>query len=290
MSRFFAQTANSPRVAYMQKYNTARANLLLVVVFTGINVLLMSTGSTTYFLFSAFIPYFLTMMGMILCGRLPEEYYGSEYEGFEFYGGSVFTVLLIVSIVLTLLYLLAWYMSRNRRVGWLVFALVFFAIDTLVMFAINGFALESIMDIIFHGWVIFSLIGGIDAHKKIKALPPEPILDPAMAVDDSEGGDNSEQAAEAKTSPVIRAADSAIKHRVLLDATVFNYDICYRRVGRTNELVINGNVYSEYTALAERPHSLSAWIDGHYVEVGLRNSRSFIVFDGQLVSQKIRWI
>ena len=57
------------------KYMGARHNLLLVVVFTLINIVLLLVQSNTYFLFSATIPYFLADLGMVLCGKYPAEYY-----------------------------------------------------------------------------------------------------------------------------------------------------------------------------------------------------------------------
>ena len=98
MAKMFTQNPASPRQHYMQKYNMSRMNLLLVVAFTAINILLLVTNANSYFLFSAFIPYFLTTMGMILCGRFPEEYYTGELQNVEFFDNSVFVILLIISI------------------------------------------------------------------------------------------------------------------------------------------------------------------------------------------------
>ena len=63
------------RELYEQKYRSSRMNLLLVVIFTVVNLILLVTNTDTYFLFSAFIPYAIATIGMMLCGRLPEEYY-----------------------------------------------------------------------------------------------------------------------------------------------------------------------------------------------------------------------
>jgi hypothetical protein len=40
------------------KYNSSIANLLLVVVFSAVNIVLLLVNANTYFLFSAFLPYF----------------------------------------------------------------------------------------------------------------------------------------------------------------------------------------------------------------------------------------
>ena len=128
MSKLFGQAQQGGNV-YEQKYNSARMNLLIVVAFTVINLILLVTNSDTYFLFSAFVPYFITVIGMVLCGRFPMEDY-SDASGlqFVFLDDSVFVVLLVISIIITLFYFLAWLMSSKNRGGWLIFALVFFSI------------------------------------------------------------------------------------------------------------------------------------------------------------------
>lgn len=290
MAKSFVQNPASPRQHYMQKYNTSRMNLLLVVGFTAINILLLVANADSYFLFSAFIPYFLTTMGMLLCGRFPEEFYADEFSNMEFLDNSVFVVLLIISIAITLLYLLAWFMSRKNRSGWLIFALVLFSIDTLGMLFINGIAIDSIIDILFHAWVIYYIVIGINANSKLKYLPVEVNTEsPAINIDgNEENNTETSEAPSATNSIALRDADKNVKHRVFLQTHIHNYDICYRRVKHTNELVINGKVYDELVAMIEPPHILQAHIDGHYISVGYNGAHSYITFDGKTVSKKIR--
>ena len=157
------------------KYKNARGNLLVVLAFTAINIVLLVTQSDTYFLFSAYIPYALVSVGMILCGMFPAEYYGEEFAGVEFYSSSIFAVFLAVAIVIMALYLISWIFSKKKKVGWMIFALVLFAIDTAGMLIIEGIALDSIFDIAFHVWVIVSLIQGIKAYSKLKKLLEEQV-------------------------------------------------------------------------------------------------------------------
>ena len=163
----------SKRQIYESRYRTSRINLLFVVIFTVVNLLLLITNANSYFLFSAFVPYFITGLGMLYCGRFPAEYYTEELEGMTFLDDSFFVILLVISVVITLMYLLAWFMSSKNRAGWLIFALVFFGLDTIGMFLLNGIQVDSILDIVFHGWVIYYLILGITSHYKLKKLPPE---------------------------------------------------------------------------------------------------------------------
>jgi hypothetical protein len=173
MSKNFKQNPTSLRGYYESKYATSRANLLLTAVFTVINLILLITNSNTYFLFSAFIPYYITSLGMLMCGRYPEEYYTDGLEDIIFINDSFFAVTLTVAVVMVLFYLLAWLLSKKRRVGWLILSLVFFSLDTILMLLLNGIALDWIMDILFHGYVIYFLIIGINAHFKLKKLPLE---------------------------------------------------------------------------------------------------------------------
>ena len=292
MAKFFNQGVSlTPRQNYERKYKASRANLLLVVIATAINMFLIATGSDTYFLFSAFIPYFFTTIGMVQCGLLPPEYYEYPMEDYIFYDKSLFVALLIISIILTSLYLLAWFMSRKNRVGWLIFALVFFGLDTLGMLIFNGIAADGIIDIVFHAWIIYYLVVGIIAHNKLKNYPyeDEPVMAYQNAVSQAEGAQEAEAApAPVQNSNIIRRADTDVKHRVLLEKRMFNMDICYRRVKRVNELVINGYVYDEFEALAEPAHTLEAYVDGHHVEAIYNGTHSIINVDGKEVVKKIR--
>ena len=89
---------------------------------------------------------------------------------------------------------------------------------------------------------------------------------------------------------IIRA-DRSVKSKILLEATVKKYNICYRRVKSVNELVINGIVYDEKKGIIEFQHNLSAVIDEHTIEAGYDdNSYSYIIFDGKRIAEKRRII
>ena len=89
----------------------------------------------------------------------------------------------------------------------------------------------------------------------------------------------------------LRRANRSVKVRILLEARVEEYEICYRRVKSVNELVINGVVYDEKKGVIEFAHNLSAVIDGHTIEAGLSDdSYSYIMFDGECLANKQRLI
>ena len=154
------------------RYNSGVANLLAVVGFSLVNVVLLVLNSNTYFLFSACIPYVLADFGMAFCGLYPEEYY-YDFADTEFLDKSFLVLMLALAAVVILLFFICWFFARKKKVGWLIFALVLFAIDTVAMFYFYGFSADNIMDIVFHAWVLFSLGNSIFAYKKLKNLPQE---------------------------------------------------------------------------------------------------------------------
>ena len=164
----------SERALLEQKYSSSRYNLLLVVIFTLINVIIALTDGDTYFLFSASIPYYIALFVAIWCGKMPAYYYeGSGITEADFLPDSVLIVGAIIAIVILAIYLLFWIMSK-KKVGWLIASIVFFALDAIFMFAIFGISADMIIDAVFHVWVVISLAIGISAHYKLKKLPEEP--------------------------------------------------------------------------------------------------------------------
>lgn len=161
----------TPRQLSEGSYTNARNNILLVVLMTAVNIILLVTNSNTYFLFSAYIPYFLADLGMFLCGMYPSEIYAEDFAGMEFLPKSYLAVYMGIVAVILILYILSWVLSKKPRVGWLIFALVFFSIDTVAMFLLNGFVADSVIDYVIHTWVIISFIVGISAHFKLKKMP-----------------------------------------------------------------------------------------------------------------------
>jgi hypothetical protein len=292
MSNLFGNFNDDPRIqrqALANKYSAARSNLILMVIFSAINLLMLATNAGTYFLFSASVPYIITDVGMFFCGMYPTEAY-EGFEGMYFLDKSLFFILLAISALILVIYFLCWLFSKNGKVKWLTTALVLFCIDTLVMFVYYGFAISSIIDIIFHVWVIVILVMGIKAHKKLKEMPEEEVVIEAEYRELPADGEEIKEDLPHDSTP-IRHADTDTKVRVLLETDYFNHTITYRRVKTTNELVIDGKVYDEYTALIETAHILTAVVDGHNIAAGMDNtSRSFINVDGQTVKTKLRLI
>ena len=92
-----------------------------------------------------------------------------------------------------------------------------------------------------------------------------------------------------RTDEPLRPAGTSVKSRILLEHRVGVYHICYRRVKKTNELVINGLVYDEMTARVEPSHELRAMVEGHDIRVGFNSvGFSYASFDGKRVAKKVR--
>ena len=189
MALFKANTRGpvSPRLAAENTYTTARANLLLVVAITTLNIILCLCGADSYFLFSASIPYALVVRGMLLCGKLDfsEEYFlQNGLDPTEGYFPTIILVILtVIAFLIVAAFALCYLFSSKHRVVWLIAALVFFGFDTLSMLALYGISIDFILDILFHVWVLYYLIAGISAHFKLKNMPveEEPVV--AAAVD-----------------------------------------------------------------------------------------------------------
>ena len=167
-----------PKSLLTAKYNAGRNNLLLVAIFTIVNVILLITNSDLYFLFSASIPYIIADLFMDYCGMYPAEYYEYWYEEvslseLEFLPPSVFAVGVAIALIFALVYVLFYFLSKNGKGAWLIASLVFFCIDTVVMFIWYGFS--SVIDAFFHVWVIVILSMAVRAHFKLKALPSDDV-------------------------------------------------------------------------------------------------------------------
>ena len=271
------------RETLQNKYNASRANLIFAIAFTLINIALLFVDGT-YFLFSIYVPYFIALMGMMLTGKLPDEFYTEDWAGTEFLDSSALVVMLVIAAVILGLYLLSWIFSKKNKVGWLIFALILFSIDTIAMLFLQGIA-ESIIDIVFHIWVIVSLVSGIRSHNKLKNLPEEEI---AQETNEDLGEDAEIDEEVLENSPILRMADMDVKAKILLETEMYGFVITYRRVKRVNELVINGKVYDEYEALLENEHALVGVVDGHTIEAGLSGVTSYIKIDDEIIAKKVR--
>ena len=172
----------SQRQVLESNVKNARHNLLLVLIFTVINILLLVSNANTYFLFSAYIPYGLVDYGMFFGGMYPSEVYGEYISEILFLGTEFFATMIAIAAVVFLLYVLCWIFAKKNPKPWLIVALVLFSIDTAVLLLWLEISADLILDYVVHGWVIVSLAKGLSALKKLKNLPEE-VVEPAAIVD-----------------------------------------------------------------------------------------------------------
>lgn len=145
---------------YERQLSVGRSAILLVLMLTVINLAMVLLGADFYLLFSASVPYYLTVIarGFDLAAS------GGANQAYTW-------AALGVSAVVLGLYLLCWILSRKQP-NWLVVSLVLFILDTVCLalfclFVFGGF-MESIVDFLMHGWVIYEVVIGIRAAHCLK--------------------------------------------------------------------------------------------------------------------------
>ena len=155
---------NSPEYLYAQVAG-GRYALMLILIFTVVNLLMVMVDADRYFLFSASVPYYLTLLGKAMDNGFADGSWDVT--------GTYTNTALVISAVILIVYFLCWLLSRNRG-GWLTGALVLFVLDSsaLVLFTyvLYGSPLANVMDIFLHGWGLWQLFQAVKSNKKLKEL------------------------------------------------------------------------------------------------------------------------
>ena len=151
----------------LRKAANGRHSLLLIVIFTVVNMVMTLLDTGTYFLFSASVPYHLVLMGMA---------FDNGFADGAWHVRSTLTYTgLALALVIVAVYLLCWLLSKKRE-GFLTAALVPFIIDTaalvILAFVLYENPVSQLMDLLLHIWVIVELVQAAGACKKLKLLPP----------------------------------------------------------------------------------------------------------------------
>lgn len=152
---------NSPEYL-LKQIAGGRYSLLLILIFTVVNLVLLLVDSDRYFLFSASVPYYFTAFGIGM---------DSALSG----GIGTFTITaLVISLLILAVYLLCWILSK-KRTGWLTAALVLFCVDTVgLLFLSYIFETSNLLDFLLHAWAIYSLANGVYCAGKLKKSAPRP--------------------------------------------------------------------------------------------------------------------
>lgn len=139
------------------KYRNARASLLMIVIFSALNVFSIAFGDM-YFLFSAYVSQILVFVGLEM--------------SFEAGDNTFLIISMVMAIVSIVPYLLCWIFSK-KKFGWMIAALVFFSLDSII-FAFDFAALlltgdySFIIDLLFRIWAFVSIIMGVVYAVKAK--------------------------------------------------------------------------------------------------------------------------
>jgi len=146
---------------WIAQFDLRRRDLLSMAIFTAINFVLRVVEANVYFLFSATIPQLAFDIGREL----------------NYYINNAYIIGLVVALLLIGAYFACWYFSQKHR--WLiVVATGLFLLDCLVF----GYLLIEIqmevsylIDIFFHGWILYSLIRGVLIYLKLRKISKEDI-------------------------------------------------------------------------------------------------------------------
>ena len=151
---------NSPE----RVYKSARIAIILLVALTIVNILMSIAHIDRYFVSSVFMSYFMVAI-------IPNVALGA---------GIAFAILVP--------YLLAFLLSK-KKAGWMIAALVLFALDTLfviftmfLLYRIGESPWSMLLDLVLHAFVIFELVMGVKYREAATAEKDED--GPAMPSDE----------------------------------------------------------------------------------------------------------
>ena len=159
----------SPRALAQNKYNSARANLFLMLALTAVNIILLFFKSDYMLLFSATVPYLAVLFGQL--------------SGVT----SGLVVGVCIAAIIILVYFLCWILSK-KSYGWMIAALVLFIIDTIYMayFYISASDASGILDVVIHALVLYYLFVGVKSGLALKNQPAEAIEVEAPVTENTE--------------------------------------------------------------------------------------------------------
>lgn len=146
------------REKLLKKYSSARTNLLMMLILTGVNLILIAVNASISFPFSAAMPQVAYAIGSTFA---------------EESGSSAFFIIgLVIALISIAMYLPCYFLSK-KRYGWLIGALVLFIMDTLllILFMVTlGDFTSSLIDVAFHAWVLYYLITGVSSGSRLSHM------------------------------------------------------------------------------------------------------------------------
>ncbi len=172
MNTMIDQT-NLLRAKYTRQYAGGRGSLLAVVFVTIVSMATLALADY-YFVFSAYLPFSFFTDGWygweIANGTYP---YMNELaaEDIAYYTElGIFGLItgIVIALIGVLGYFICWLLSKKNPSA-LIIGTVFFGIDCLIL--LLSFDVSMIIDILFHAYIMYTLIAGCVAGMKLKKLP-----------------------------------------------------------------------------------------------------------------------
>ena len=284
-----------------KRLKTAKTSILIVAVFTIVNTVLIAANEDLSFLFSAYIP---QLVAAIFAEIASEEHVP-----------KLLWIGVAIAVVMSLVYLLLWVGSRKKD-AFITVALVLFCIDT-ALFLVDIIAYidaSYVIAVVFHAWVIYDLIMGVSAYKKLKKLSVQEGLDKAtfggeidqnMAYTNPNAQNdnynpyyaqpvNDYMQPQSVYNPPVRADSTPIrlsenKGRVIISAEYNGMNVEVRRSKGLTELIVDGKVYAEKTGIIETEYTLSARVSGvEFTTSMTMTGMMFLFADGKQIAKKLR--
>ena len=146
-----------------RQVNMARYMLLGTVIITVINLALLVAQADVYIAYSASVPYYLGWFGWVMDGYAV---------------GQMTRMGMLLAATVLAVYLLVWFLAGGRPV-WLKVGLGLLIADTVLLLALVLWMDASILtffwEFALHGAVIYELVMGISAQKKLDVMAQEEI-------------------------------------------------------------------------------------------------------------------
>ena len=258
-------------MADRRKYDSSGKNLLLMIVFTIVNLLLLAFNVDIGFAFSAVVPQLVLSYGLAFA---------------DIFGATATVLGIAICLIILGVYALCGFMSKKNP-GWMAAALVLFSIDSaavIFMMIAWGEFLPWLIDILFHCWIMFYLIRGTVLGFRLKAageftasLPAAPLQQEASEACDNTDGPSLAQ--RFNSAPLRELSSSG---QVLLEAQEKGMHILLVNRMSTMELAVNEYVYAEYKSLILKSFELKATVNGSEILVscnvkGLKGTISLYV-------------
>lgn len=288
MGKVTAGAGSTRKAATLRmRYRMARTALLIATVFGALNPIFLFFDNVTFYSpFACVFPYGIMWDGMFWTGQL---YSSADYQAYfgltsaNMLSPEYLFVVGTFAFLAVAAFATCWVLSRWH--AWaLVVGTALMVLDTGALLWFFDVSLQYLSEYVMRVLLLVILIMGVVARYRINFIEwtgEDPTVEPGT-----------QDAACRPETPALHGMDYSVKGQIIMISDIQGYTVCYRRVGRINELVINRMVYDTVDAgQYEQPHELRACVDGHEFVVGTgADAQSYIRFDGEVVKKRERSI